>query len=102
MSSKVAKLTGASAVLFVSRLAWVAARPVLGTVLRARARRGREDAARLDERYGRPSLERPAGPLCWVHAASLGEARSVDPLIRRLVDEEGLQVLVTTVTVTSA
>ena len=95
-------LTGASAVLFVSRLAWAAARPVLGTALRARARRGREDAARLDERYGRPSLDRPAGPLCWVHAASLGEARSVDPLIRRLVDEEGLQVLVTTVTVTSA
>ena len=102
MSSQVVTFSGASAVLLASRMAWAAATPVVGPVLRARVRRGREDPDRLGERLGYPSVPRPPGPLCWVHAASLGEARSVEPIIRRLVDDHGMDVLLTTVTVTSA
>ena len=94
--------SGASAVLLASRMAWAAAAPAVAPVLRARVRRGREDPDRLGERLGNPSMPRPPGPLCWVHAASIGEARSVEPIVRRLVDDEGMGVLVTTVTVTSA
>ena len=78
-----------------------ALRPLLPLWLRARAGRGKEDAARLGERLGRASAARPHGPLVWVHAASVGELRAVMALVRRL-RRLGLQVLLTTGTVTSA
>ncbi len=64
---------------------------------------GKEDAARLDERRGIASQSRPAGPLIWFHAASVGESLALLELIRRLLDERpDLHVLVTTGTVSSA
>ncbi len=70
--------------------------------LRHRAARGKEDAARLGERFGEPSTARPQGPLIWLHAASVGEAVSSLPLVGRLLDDPALSVLVTSGTVTSA
>lgn len=81
--------------------AGVLLRPALPFALGLRARRGREDPARLDERKGLPSAARPPGDLLWVHAASVGETNAVMPLIRRL-GEAGWTVLLTTVTVTGA
>ena len=69
----------------------------------SRAALGKEDMARLSERRGEPGIARPDGPLAWLHAASVGEALSALPLIRRLAQEfPALHVLVTTGTVTSA
>ena len=77
--------------------------PLAPLALDHRARRGKEDAARRSERLGVASRPRPAGPLAWVHAASVGELNAVLPLIERLVDvRSDLNVLVTTGTVTSA
>ena len=77
--------------------------PLISIYLRVRKANGKEDAARFEERLGRASRERPGGPLVWAHAASVGEALSLLPLIGRLVsDRPGLEVLVTTGTVTSA
>ncbi len=80
-----------------------AGRPVLEAILRLRLRRGKEDAARLGERMGRPGRPRPNGKLVWIHAASVGEAQSalilIDALERRA---PGINILVTTGTVTSA
>ncbi len=85
--------------LLASRLAG----PLAGPILRRRARRGKEDPARLSERLGHPGAARPAGPLVWLHAASVGEATSALPLVAALRDARpGLAVLMTTGTVTAA
>jgi 3-deoxy-D-manno-octulosonic-acid transferase len=80
-----------------------AAAPLIRYYLQQRCAAGKEDAARLDERFGLASRPRPAGRLAWVHCASVGEAVSVLALIDRLLaDRRDLSVLVTTGTVTSA
>ena len=57
----------------------------------------------MQERLGQASVPRPKGLLVWIHAASVGEANAVLPLIDRLTSSQsGIGVLLTTVTVTSA
>jgi 3-deoxy-D-manno-octulosonic-acid transferase len=80
-----------------------AAAPALRAWLRRRARRGKEDPARLGERQGIVALPRPAAPLIWLHGASIGEARSALPLLRRLLDlHPAAEALFTSGTLTSA
>ena len=77
--------------------------PLAGTVLKARARRGKEDPERLRERLGHPSLPRPPGPLAWMHAVSVGESLSLLPLIAALrAERPDLAILVTSGTQASA
>ena len=75
--------------------------PFLGSYLAYRATKGKEEHSRRRERYGYASIERPAGPIIWVHAASVGETTAVIPLIRELL-HRGIGVVLTTGTVTSA
>jgi 3-deoxy-D-manno-octulosonic-acid transferase len=85
------------------RAATTLAGPAVTLYLRRRLARGKEDAARFEERFGRASRPRPAGPLVWLHAASIGEAFSVLRLIDKLLaDRPDLHVLITTGTVSSA
>ena len=79
------------------------AAPLIGLYLRRRRAVGKEDAVRFDERLGHAGVPRPAGPLAWMHAASVGEAVSMLPLIERVLARRGdVTVLLTTGTVTSA
>ncbi|MEC8664265.1 MAG: 3-deoxy-D-manno-octulosonic acid transferase [Pseudomonadota bacterium] len=76
---------------------------LLRGLLKKRLKKGKEDAARLPERMGEPSLKRPEGTVVWFHAASVGEAQSTLILVSHLLQEnKDLSVLVTTGTVTSA
>ncbi|MEO1456852.1 MAG: glycosyltransferase N-terminal domain-containing protein [Pseudomonadota bacterium] len=88
-----------AAYLGVSRLAG----PLAPFLLRRRLLRGREDPLRVGERLGWPGRERPEGPLVWLHAASIGEAMSLLPLVSALLEGPHPPVcLVTTGTVTAA
>jgi 3-deoxy-D-manno-octulosonic-acid transferase len=77
------------------------AEPLAPTILRRRADRGKEDAARLPERLGHAALPRPDGALVWLHGVSVGESVSLLPLASALL-AEGFKVLVTSGTRTSA
>jgi 3-deoxy-D-manno-octulosonic-acid transferase len=83
------------------RLLSAAATPLAPMLLSYRRRRGKEDRARLGERYGASRIARPAGPLVWVHGASVGELLAVIPLIERIHSKE-FAVLCTSGTVSSA
>ncbi|MBS7543162.1 3-deoxy-D-manno-octulosonic acid transferase [Ancylobacter oerskovii] len=81
-------------------LTWLAS-PFARLLLAGRLRRGKEDPARLAERFGRASQPRPKGPLVWLHGASVGEIIAIMPLMDRLRGL-GFRVLLTSGTVTSA
>lgn len=91
----------ARTVLSSYRMAGSLAFPVIGAYVAWRSSRGKEDHARRRERYGLAGRPRPEGPLIWVHAASVGETIAVVPLVESILGY-GMQVIVTTGTVTSA
>ena len=64
-------------------LAAQGATPALRLWLLRRARDGKEDAARLAERWGRPSAARPRGRLLWLHGVSVGESVALLSLAER-------------------
>jgi len=89
---------------FLLRVYLVLARlaaPLYWVLHKIRVRRGKDEKVRGGEKFGHPGLPRPAGPVIWVHAASVGETNSVLPLIHELA-ARGYFVLLTTVTRTSA
>jgi 3-deoxy-D-manno-octulosonic-acid transferase len=83
------------------RLGCVLGSPLAFRLLTRRLKRGKEHPERMTERLGQASIARPAGPLVWVHGASVGEMLAVISLIERLRAQH-FAVLVTSGTVTSA
>ena len=90
-----------SAILRGYRLVSAAAVPLVPLLMANRLKRGKEDRARLGERRGEASFERPPGPLVWLHGASVGEIASILQLAERLQAQK-VSLLVTSGTVTSA
>jgi 3-deoxy-D-manno-octulosonic-acid transferase len=74
-----------------------------GVWLAQRARRGKEDSARIGERFARYAQARPTGTLVWLHAASIGESGVALTLIEGLAARRpDLSFVISTGTRTSA
>lgn len=89
--------------LYYYKIITTCAAPLMPLWLKLRALRGKEDAGRINERFGTSSYGRPPGKLLWIHASSVGEANSVLALINQTKKRfPSLNILLTTGTVTSA
>lgn len=89
---------GLAAYRFATRLLT----PAVPLLLRRRLKRGKESSTRAAERLGHYTLPRPDGQLVWIHGASVGECMAALPLIDAIIARNGVHVLVTSGTVTSA
>jgi 3-deoxy-D-manno-octulosonic-acid transferase len=89
-------------ILALYRVLTTLAEPAITAYLRHRMAHGKEDQARFGERQGVAVQPRPAGRLVWLHAASVGEAVSVLPVLERIQAQPGTTALITTGTVASA
>ncbi|XP_010243392.1 PREDICTED: probable 3-deoxy-D-manno-octulosonic acid transferase, mitochondrial isoform X2 [Nelumbo nucifera] len=76
--------------------------PLLYLHLQWRRLRGLEHPLRWRERFGRPSLPRPPGPLLWFHAVSLGEGMAAIPVIKHCIQQRPDLTILMTTTTTSA
>ena len=89
--------------LIAYRLATQVLAPLAPQLLASRARGGKEDPARLAERLGTATADRPAGRMVWLHGASVGESQLGLALAARLrAERPDLVFLHTSGTVTSA
>ena len=75
--------------------------PLAPALINRRLKLGNEDPERIGERRGMSRDVRPAGPLVWIHGASVGEVLAAAALIERL-RALNIRILLTSGTVTSA
>ena len=62
--------------------------PFLGAFFRRRAKSGKEDARRINERFAKYIEPKTTPKLIWFHAASVGESQLLLELARRLLQTE--------------
>ena len=92
-----------SPALILYRLLTRMLEPLAPRLLDGRARKGKEDPVRVDERLGLTRVARPDGEVVWLHGVSVGETLSLLPVVEKLrATRPDLNILVTSGTLTSA
>lgn len=83
-------------------LSWVGS-PFVSGYLKWRSFKGKEDKARLNERRGFTTVPRPAKPILWIHAVSVGESIVALTLTQAILKQyPHFHILLTTTTTSSA
>jgi 3-deoxy-D-manno-octulosonic-acid transferase len=92
-----------TASLTLYRIGTTLLEPLAPLLVRNRVKNGKERAERAGERFGRTALARPAGPLVWMHGASVGESKLLLDVFKATRERRpDAHALVTTQTTTSA
>jgi len=92
-----------SPALILYRLLTRMLEPLAPRLLDGRAKKGKEDPVRVDERLGLTRIPRPDGEVVWLHGVSVGETLSLLPVVEKLrATRPDLNILVTSGTLTSA
>ena len=63
--------------------------------------RKKEEWIRRKERFGIVDIDKKSNNYIWFHAASVGELLSIQPIVKKLLNEN-YDILITTTTVSSA
>lgn len=88
---------------YIYRISTIILFPFIYLYLYIRKLRGKEDQERFVERLGKTHLLRPKEKLVWIHAASVGEAVSMLPMMHAILEsDKSIHLLLTTGTVSSA
>jgi len=74
--------------------------PLLPLILKIRIKKRKEDPFRYSEKLGETTLKVNKN-LIWFHVASLGEVKSIAPLVTHYKKNKNLTILITTVTISS-
>ncbi len=89
--------------IWLYRTLWVVFGPLIDIAFCIRLYKGKEKWDKLPERLGFPKTERPSGDILWIHGASVGEMKSLFPLVSSLCEKiPEAKILLTSGTVTSA
>ena len=76
---------------------------LLPIIIIVRLLKGKEDYKRIKEKIGFNSIKRGTGNLIWFHGASVGEMKSIIPLILKLEKQKNIKkILITSNTLSSA
>ena len=90
-------------IIYLYKYLMVLISPVLWIWIRYRLIVGKEHSHRIKERFGYPTIVRPNNSIIWLHGASVGEVKTLFPLVDKIRNNyPDTYILITSATRTSA